>query len=82
MKRKGDDALEQIDRKREKRRLICMQIDDYIDEIKLSNEERCKLEALAESVKKAIYGAKEAKVAHQVNYFTYAFNCRRFAEVV
>ncbi|KAL3993759.1 Nrap family protein, partial [Acanthocheilonema viteae] len=67
MKRKGDDTLEQIDRKREKRRLICMQIDDYIEEIKLSNVERCKLETLAESVKSAIYAAKEAKVAHQVN---------------
>uniref|UniRef100_A0A1I8ER67 Nucleolar protein 6 n=1 Tax=Wuchereria bancrofti TaxID=6293 RepID=A0A1I8ER67_WUCBA len=67
MKRKGDDALEQIDRKREKRRLICMQIDDHIEEIKLPDAERCKLEALAETVKSAIYAAKEAKIAHQMN---------------
>uniref|UniRef100_A0A915PV07 Nucleolar protein 6 n=1 Tax=Setaria digitata TaxID=48799 RepID=A0A915PV07_9BILA len=67
MKRKLDDGLEQIDRKREKRRLICMQIDDYIEDIRLSDGERCKLEELAESVKRAIYAAKEAKNAHQMS---------------
>lgn len=74
MKRKGDDALEQIDRKREKRQLICMQIDDYVEEIKLTAAERCKLETLAESVKNAIYTANEAEVAHQVSYPTYIFS--------
>uniref|UniRef100_A0A158Q7J7 Nucleolar protein 6 n=1 Tax=Elaeophora elaphi TaxID=1147741 RepID=A0A158Q7J7_9BILA len=67
MKRKGDDALEQIDREREKRRLVCMQIDDYIEEIKLPIAERCKLERLAEAVISAIYAAKEAEVAHQMS---------------
>ncbi|VDK78472.1 unnamed protein product [Onchocerca ochengi] len=68
MKRKGDDdTLEQIDRKREKRRLICMQIDDYIEEIKLPSAGRCKLEALAEFVKNAIYAAKEAEVAFKMD---------------
>ncbi|VDK80887.1 unnamed protein product [Litomosoides sigmodontis] len=67
MKRTGDDTLEQIDQKRGKRRLICMQIDDYIEEIKLPSAERCKLETLAESVKSAIYGAKEAKLAHKID---------------
>ncbi|MCP9261486.1 Nucleolar protein 6 [Dirofilaria immitis] len=67
MKRKGDDTLEEINREREKRRLICMQIDDYIEEIKLSNVEKCKLETLAESVKSAIYAAKEAEVAYQMD---------------
>ncbi|CAG9533984.1 unnamed protein product [Cercopithifilaria johnstoni] len=67
MKRKGDVALEQIDQKRGKRRLICVQIDDYVEEIKLPSAERCKLETLAESVKNAIYAAKEAKYAHKVN---------------
>uniref|UniRef100_A0A1I7VA14 Nucleolar protein 6 n=1 Tax=Loa loa TaxID=7209 RepID=A0A1I7VA14_LOALO len=67
MKRKGDDASELIDRKREKQRLVCMQIDDYIEEIMLPDAERRKLETLAESVKSTIYAAKEARIAHQMN---------------
>lgn len=66
MKRTGDDTLEQVDQKRGKRRLICMQIDDYIEEIKLPSTKRCKLETLAESAKSALFAAKEAKIAHQV----------------
>lgn len=68
MKRKGDNALEQIDRKREKRRLIHMQIDDYIAENKLPDTVRCRLETLAKFVKDAVYASKEADVAHQVSY--------------
>lgn len=65
MKRRGDEN-EEFEKKRERRRLICMQIDDFIDEVKLSDVERKQLESLAHSVRSVIYATEEAKTSHQV----------------
>ncbi|VDK36366.1 unnamed protein product [Gongylonema pulchrum] len=62
----GDGDSEEFEKKRARRRLICMQIDDFIDEIKLPDAQRNKLEELASTVKSLIYVAKEMKKAHQV----------------
>ncbi|VDM94980.1 unnamed protein product [Thelazia callipaeda] len=65
MKRKCD-GLEQAHHKFEKVSLLCMLVDEYCKEIKLTEVRRLEMEVFAQSVKNAIYAAKESGVVDKM----------------